>query len=133
MGRMNYHKIQLETNEKSSAVSGLLTKSLLENCPLLRVSPFVCYCCFQTWINWLPIKLTAVFPLQLFSQLCYLFLSEATSQRIPISKAVQPQYKYSLGDVSQVFWKNYTIVQFYSTHQVMYLRVFEENSSCWYL
>lgn len=38
MGRMNYHKIQLDTNEKSSAVSGLLTKSLLENCPLLHLT-----------------------------------------------------------------------------------------------
>lgn len=37
MGRMNYHKIQLDTDEKSIAVSGLLTKSLLENCPLLHL------------------------------------------------------------------------------------------------
>lgn len=38
MGRMNYHKIQLETNEKSSAVRGLLSKSLLEYCPLLGLT-----------------------------------------------------------------------------------------------
>lgn len=36
MGRMNYHKIQLNTNEKYSMVSGLLTKPFLENCPLLH-------------------------------------------------------------------------------------------------
>jgi len=35
---MNYHKIQLNINEKSRVVSGLLTKSLLENCPLLDLT-----------------------------------------------------------------------------------------------